>query len=101
HSFYCWEKTDLLDISNVFGVDFLLDGTSHNPLEPLGTAVIETGWMRIDGAEATSSNTTIADPAFYAVLIERVGNRGGADLPFELCTQEGGVLLPRVLSGGQ
>ncbi|MFT7670302.1 MAG: hypothetical protein ACI8X5_003010, partial [Planctomycetota bacterium] len=42
HSFYCWEKTDLLDISNVFGVDFLLDGTSHNPLEPLGTAVIET-----------------------------------------------------------
>ncbi len=101
HTFYCWEKVALLDISAVFGQSFLANGTAHDPGELLGAPEIETGWMRIDGAVANSSSTAIHDPAVYAVLIERIGSLGGADAPFELCTQPGGVLLPRDLSGGQ
>lgn len=101
HNFYCWDKVSLMEISSLFGTDFLANATSHDEGEVLGATHIETGWMRIDGAEASSTSTTIIDPAFYAVLIERLGSRGGADLPFELCSQEGGVLLPRDLSGGQ
>jgi len=41
----------------------------------------------------------IQDPAFYAVLVERIGTYGAADLPFELCSQNNGDLLPRSLLG--
>lgn len=101
HTFTCWEKLPLIDVSPVFGQAFLADSTAHDPNELLGAPQLETGWMRIDGAVANSSSTTIHDPAFYAVLVEHVGDLGGADAPFELCTQPGGVLLPRDLSGGQ
>jgi hypothetical protein len=101
HTFTCWEKLPLLEVSGVFGQTFLANGTAHDPNELLGEPAIETGWMRIDGAVANSTATTIHDPAVYAVLIEQVGDLGGADAPFELCTQPGGVLLPRDLLGGQ
>ncbi|MFT7487290.1 MAG: hypothetical protein ACI9F9_003151, partial [Candidatus Paceibacteria bacterium] len=71
----------------------------QDPDELVGANYIETGWIRIDGDVANSPTTSIEDPAFYAVLIERIANLGGADLPFELCSQPGGVLLPRSLSG--
>jgi len=99
HSFYCWDKVDLLDISNLFSTHFLLTGTYHDPDEVFGVGDLEAGWMRLDGGVATSSATAIEDPAFYAVLVERLGDKGAADLPFELCPQPG-VLLPRDLYGG-
>ena len=61
--------------------------------------MIETGWMRIDGAIADSTVVSIEDPAFYAVLVEKVGNRGAADLPFEAGLQDNGALLPRSIFG--
>ena len=48
---------------------------------------------------ASSASTSIPSPAVYAVLVERVGPYAVADLPFELCSQPGGVLLPRSLTG--
>ncbi len=103
YTFYCWEKVNLLDISNAFSIDFLRNYTNHDPDEIHG-ANLESGWMRIDGAVASSSSTSIADPAFYATLIEKINSftvhsKSGADLPFELCSQPG-VLLPRDLTGG-
>ena len=59
----------------------------------------ESGWMVINGVVATSSAEEIIDPAFYAVLVERAGGRHAADLPFELCLQDNGDLLPRSLFG--
>jgi hypothetical protein len=48
---------------------------------------------------AVSSQETIVDPAFYMVLIERVGIFAVADLPFECGSQVNGTLLPRSLFG--
>jgi len=50
---------------------------------------------------ANSSLTSIIDPAFYAVLVERVNFWGAADLPYEDCSQVGGVLLPHNLLGDE
>ncbi|MFT7669998.1 MAG: hypothetical protein ACI8X5_002705 [Planctomycetota bacterium] len=100
HTFRCWEKRPLSSISDVFGQQFLADNTNHDPAEAIGPGMIETGWMRIDGAVANSVATSIHDPAFLAVLVESIGNFGGADLPFEECSQPGGVLLPRGVLGG-
>ena len=100
HTFHCWEKRSLLEVSGVFGQNFL-SSTSHDPGELLGAEQIETGWMKIDGGVATSLSHTIVDPAFFAVLItQSAAGQSGTDLPFELCTQPG-VLLPRDLTGGQ
>jgi len=99
HNFECWDRVPLWAISGVFDSSFLRDYTNHDMGEMLGAPTVETGWMRIDGALASSTLTSIADPAFLAVLVEYTGSRGGADLPFELCTQPGGVLLPRTLTG--
>jgi hypothetical protein len=99
HTFHCWDKVDLLEISNLFRADYLRDYTADDPAEPLGAPAIETGWMRIDGGVARSITTDLDDPAFYAVLIERLGQGGGADLPFEQCSQPNGKLLPRSLTG--
>ncbi|HIG10499.1 MAG: hypothetical protein ABGY71_11370 [bacterium] len=99
HSFHCWEKCSLLDISGAFGNSFLAGLTNHSQNEILGAPARESGWFQIDGAVAHSQTTSIENPAFYAVLIERVGAYAAADLPFELCSQSGGVLLPHSLSG--
>ena len=99
HTFYCWDRVPLLAISGIFGNDFLKNFTNHDPLEMLGVPALETGWFRMDGALATSSSTTILDPAVYGVLVERIGNRGAADLPFENGTQDNGKLLARSLDG--
>ncbi len=99
HTFHCWEKRALIEISGIFGNEFLTNWTNNHPAEILGAAGRESGWFRVDGGVASSTTTTIQDPAFYAVLIERVGGFGVADLPFELCSQEGGVLLPTTLTG--
>ena len=99
HSFYCWERSPLQDISNLFENDWLAT-TDNDPDEVLGATATESGWMRINGGVATSSTTSIPDPAFYAVLIE-VSDIGhlAADLPFGDCSQDNGGLLPRSLNG--
>ncbi|MCB9915903.1 MAG: hypothetical protein H6828_12300 [Planctomycetes bacterium] len=99
HTFRCWEKTDLLSISGIFGNGFLQTWTNDDPDEILGASQREAGWFRIEGAQAQSTTTTILNPAFYAVLVERIGPYAVADLPFESCSQPGGVLLPRSLTG--
>ncbi|MFT7485406.1 MAG: hypothetical protein ACI9F9_001256 [Candidatus Paceibacteria bacterium] len=95
-SFHCWDRVALRDISALFSNEFLAMGTGHDPLESLGDW--EAGWMRINGAVATSSTYSIADPAFYAVQVESLLGSNAADLPFELCSQSG-HLLPRTLDG--
>lgn len=94
HTFRCWERTHLLDISGIFHNSFLRDWTNNDPLELIGAPSIETGWIHIEGAQANSANTSIADPSVYAVLVERIDGRGAADLPFEKGTRTNGELLP-------
>ena len=96
YTFHCWDRVALLDISLLFSNGFLANGTNQDPLETIGSW--ESGWIRIDGANASSSSYSIADPAFYAVQIENVQGFSAASLPFELCTQPG-HLLPRGVNG--
>lgn len=98
HTFYCWEKPYLRDLSFAFNNNFLKT-TNHDPNEILGAPQRESGWICCDGAFASSTQESIEDPAFYMVLVERVGGFGVADLPFECGTQRNGALLPRSLFG--
>lgn len=103
YSFRCWEKPSLLDISNIFGQEHLANGTANDPEEILGNPNQESGWFRVNGGSATSTNgTLIVDPAIYAVLIERTNlEQQAADLPFEDCGQDNGALLPNSPNGDQ
>lgn len=95
-AFRCWDKLALSDISNVFDNDFLVT-TANAPNESISG--VETGWFRIDGNVANSPAASIPDPAFLALLVERVGSYGVADLPFETGSQTNGDLLPRGIFG--
>lgn len=97
HRFDCWAKPRLVEISNIFLNDFLLDSTQHDPSESVGGR--EAGWMVLDGAVANSVADSIDDPAIYAVLIEHVRATASADLPFEYCSQTNGDLLPAGIFG--
>lgn len=100
HSFDCWDKPTLLEVEGSFSNFFLKEFTDHDPQEILGAANRrESGWICIDGCVAVSQQETIQDPAFYAVLVERVGSYMAADLPFECGRQTNGALLPRGLFG--
>lgn len=97
YTFDCWDKVPLKDISQLFDSSYLAQFTGDDPEESISGQ--EAGWIRIDGSQAYSSATTIDDPAFYAVLVERIGaSAAGADLPFERCLQNGS-LLPRAQFG--
>jgi hypothetical protein len=98
YTFHCWEKVPLLTISNMFS-NSLLHASDDAPEEVIGDPNTETGWIRLDGLLASSTTTNIIDPAFLAVLIENRGAFSSADLPFELCTQTNGDLLPTALNG--
>lgn len=98
HTFYCWEKPYLRDLSFAFN-NLFLKTTNHDPNEILGAPQRESGWICCDGAFASSTQESIEDPAFYMVLVERVGGFGVADLPFECGTQRNGALLPRNVFG--
>ncbi len=93
--FRCWDTPDLTDISNVFLNQFLKNQTNDDPNE-IAHANRESGWMRINGRIAVSTtNFVINDPAVYAVLVEHItSGHSVAELPFELCTQDNGDLLP-------
>ncbi|MBL8858291.1 MAG: choice-of-anchor E domain-containing protein [Planctomycetes bacterium] len=98
YTFRCWAKVPLLSISNMFA-NSVLQQSQHAPNEVLGDTGTETGWLRIDGRVANSTTTVINDPAVLAVLVENRGAFSTSDLPFELCTQTNGDLLPIGLSG--
>jgi len=73
--------------------------TVHDdPDEIIGMSMQEAGWILIDGGTASSSATTIPDPAFVAVLIE-LGLFSSADLPFTVGEQDNGDLLPSSIFG--
>ena len=97
YTFYCWEKSFLRDISFAFSNDFLKQ--EDDPNEIVGAPQREAGWICCDGGVASSPTETIDDPAFYIVLVERVGNFGVADLPFECGIQTNGALLARDTNG--
>ena len=99
HTFYCWDRVPLLEISGIFHNDFLANFTNNDSGELLGANQIETGWFRMTGAQASSSSTTIANPAVYGVLVEKIGNKGASDLPFESGQNGSGALLARSLDG--
>jgi hypothetical protein len=99
YSFKCWERVELLQISGIFDNNFLQNFTNHDPQELLGAPDIETGWFRMDGALASSTTTSLSNPAVYGVLVERIGNRGAADLPFETGMNANGKLFARSNNG--
>ena len=98
HTFDCWDRVSLWDLSGAFGNEFLQLSTDNDPGEILGLPGWESGWFELDGASATSSTTTIQDPAFLAVLVE-AKRLSSASLPFTLGDQSNGDLLPSSLSG--
>ena len=99
YTFRCWERVLLEDISGIFENEFLALWTNHDPQELLGADDIETGWFRMDGALASSTSTTLDDPAVYGVLVEKIGNRGASDLPFESGLNANGKLFARSNDG--
>lgn len=95
YSFSCWTKAPLREVAP-FSLESYLDSLPTNDTEEiLGASDRESGWLRINGLVANSvAGETIQDPAVYAVLVERFGGYGAADLPFEFCTQVNGDLVP-------
>jgi hypothetical protein len=93
YAFYCWAKPSLLDINATF-LNTLLQSTSTSN-EIVGLPGQKAGWFTVDGLVANSTQEAINDPAIYAVLVECLGpGRCVADLPWELCSQKNGDLLP-------
>ncbi len=99
YPFRCWTKVRLRDISGAF-LETTLE-QSDNPAEIAGASQKEAGWIRIDGQTASSGFETIQDPAIYAVLIQQHFYElfAAVDLPFELCSQVNGDLLPENVFG--
>ena len=98
YTFNCWTRVYLADISGAF-LETFLDSTANDEDELGGMSSIETGWVRLDGGVASSSVKTINDPAFIAVLVERVASFASADLSFGQGHQDNGTLLPRSVNG--
>jgi hypothetical protein len=99
YEFDCWDKPELLDMSYGFENDWLHSLISNDPDEILGAEWQEAGWICIYGCLAESDLETIQWPSIYAVLVERIGNWGVADLPFECGKRINGSLLPDHLLG--
>ena len=102
YEFTCWDRP-LLRAVAPFTMESHLDSLPNDPHEVDfdldGAGERESGWLRIDGHDASSQQETISDPAVYAVLIEIFGTCSASDLPWEECTQTNGDLLPQSLFG--
>jgi hypothetical protein len=101
YQFRCWQCVRATALSGAFDNQFLAGLTTNDPNEIAGLPGIESGWVRFDGRQASSSFTSIDDPAIYVVYIERSGQYAAADLPFEYCSQDNGSLLPLGPQGDQ
>lgn len=99
YTFLCWDRVPLLNISLLFNNTFLANNTNDDPAEVVGAVNIESGWFSVDGALADSTAASFSDPAVLAVLIEKVADKGAADLPFEMGLQNNGDLFPRSIFG--
>jgi hypothetical protein len=86
----CWAKVPLATISSSFSHSFLAS-SPDDANEHVGGR--ETGWFLVDGGVATSTSTTLPDPAILAVLITPEGG-GGPVLPFGRGAQMNGDLPP-------
>jgi hypothetical protein len=90
YTFRCWARVELLNISSLFGNDFLANYTDDDPDEIQGHSSIESGWIHAEGALWNSISQWGLDPAVYVVLVETVENQstqnslGMGDLPFEM-----------------
>jgi hypothetical protein len=93
YQFRCWDRVRL-DLINGAFTQLFLKSTLNAPNEVIGAPSVETGWMRIHGSAAFSTSEQINDPAIYAVLIEKIGAFGAADLPFESGLLRDGDLFP-------
>jgi hypothetical protein len=77
HTFTCWERVALEDISGAFKNEFLLS-SNHDPKESLnilGKPDVETGWFKVDGDAAWTGAKSIDEPALLCVLFEWYNNR--------------------------
>jgi hypothetical protein len=97
YTFRCWDKTPILDVSDVFENDWLIDNSGQNPAKKLGTDQ-EYGWFRITGGVASAGACSLIDATVYGVYIEVINSTAAADLPFEEGENDG-HLLPRLLTG--
>jgi hypothetical protein len=84
----CWVKVPLSKTpphggptgsDNLFNNDWLAL-TGQGTIQ--GAGGVETGWFRIRGATASSTNTQISNPSILAVLDETIGTYGMADIPY-------------------
>ncbi|MDZ4774141.1 MAG: hypothetical protein SGI72_13510 [Planctomycetota bacterium] len=91
-TFQCWAKRPLPQISAIFDHSFLVT-TNHAQGELLGATSVETGWIRLNGWNASSTAANLPDPAILVMLVERAGGFSVADLPFETGVQKNGDLL--------
>lgn len=98
YDFRCWTRTQLRKISNSFLQSFLV-GSMQDRSEIAGARGLESGWFRVFGNVANSTTTSILDPAILAVLIENIGGRSAADLPFERGCQANGDLYDISIDG--
>jgi hypothetical protein len=98
YTFRCWERVPLTGISNIFMNDFLANWTNHDPDEIIGATHVESGWFHLTGHQYGDANVTFPDPSVYAVLVERVGNFGASDLPFEMGPNRTNGILRAVVS---
>jgi hypothetical protein len=98
YAFDCWTRVRLAHISGIFTDDFLDSTNNASGENILGVPFlgsVETGWFRMDGAVATSTASTVQDPAFLAVRLERVavGVSAVASLPYGVGEQSNGDLV--------
>jgi hypothetical protein len=97
--FRCWDRMYLIELNSFFRETFLDALGTNDPGEILGRPVKEAGWFKFDGNSASSTAEFIVDPAVYGFLVERLNETHAADLPWELCSQDNGDLLPTGIFG--
>ena len=97
HTFDCWTRVPLLQISGAFGRNFL-SFTDNDEDEVVGFPEWEAGWFEVDGGVAWSTAMSFNDPAVLAVLVE-LDRLSSANLPFTLGSQDNGDLLPSSIFG--
>jgi hypothetical protein len=101
YSFRCWKRARLSDISAAFSNTFLLS-TNQAPNEVNGGSgplTIETGWLRINGLLANSTQVALPDPAILAARIDDSANKPLASLPYTKGQQTNASLLSHSITG--
>ena len=97
--FRCWIRVPLLAINGVFSNTFLLSTQSPTNTENV-LGAFETGWYRFNGNIASSTSTSILNPALLALVLDRgVSGISSAYLPYGIGTQDNGKLLSHSTTG--